>query len=869
MPTRTTLVALALGAALAAGHAQAADTPAPDAGRLVTGETLTPSGTQTPIGSFPDHLVLSPDGRYVLATNTGFREYVSVLDASTGRLVSRLDFNAPSAVLPKKKQALYFGLVCGPTRAGQTPLYASRGGEGLVSVLSLSDNGMLTDTGKTLAAAPGTAAPFPFVAGLAVSRSGKTLYAADNTGDPKRGMRSHLYLLGTDGAAPRTIDLPGYPFAVAAVTKGVWADKKVFVSSEQRGVVSVVNPQTGKRVRDIPTGTQPIGLTLNRTQTRLFVANAGSDTLSVINTKTDRVTQTLLLRPAGSRGLPGATPTSVALSPDETRLYVTLGDLNAVAVVDLPGVTLAGYLPVGWYPTSAVVSPDGRRLFVANAKGVAVRNPNAKPKPGLTERPQFIQSIIEGTVTTLDLGRSRKPKSLNYSTQRVLANNQGRPVPKLPFTNPGIRHVFYVIKENRTYDQVLGDLPPGSGDPKLTLFGRDVTPNQHALASRFVLLDNFYDCAEVSGDGWNWSTAGMASEYTERNVPHVYSGRARDYDFEGTNSGVAVDLIGIPDAARPPSGYLWDLCAAHGVSFRNYGFFADDLELPRPSATQGTMGLENTPTKKVLRGKSDPDFREFDTNYADSEAWVEDHLTPAPKQLAAYGSHHAPSRITAWKREFDAYVKNKNLPPFSIVRLMRDHTGGTTPGASSPRAMVADNDYAVGQLVDIISHSPYWKSSAIVIVEDDAQDGYDHVDAHRSTCYVLSPFIAPHTHDSRFYNTDSALRTMELLLGLPPMSRYDAIAPPLAVFTASAAANAAPYDAVLPARSILAEVNGRAAYRAQDSARLLNPLREQSGPDEQLNDILWRSLRPGTTPPPRHYGLLTGAAAKKGDKDND
>ncbi len=863
MPRLKTFAALAAGAALFAGHALAADTPLdtplPDAGRLVTGETLTPSGQQTPIGSFPDHLVLSPDGRYVLATNTGFRQYVSVLDANTAKLVSRLEFNAPSTLLKRSKQSLYYGLVCGPTADGQTPVYASRGGEGMVSVLSLSDKGELTDTGKTLVAAPGTDAPFPFVAGLALSSDGKMLYAADNTGEPKRGMRSNLYVLGTDGSAPRKIDLPGYPFAVAAVTKGASADKKVYVTSEQRGVVSVVNPATGALTRDIPTGTQPIGLTLDRAQARLFVVNAGSDTLSVIDTNTDRVTQTLLLRPAVSRGLPGATPTGVALSPDEKRLYVTLGDMNAVAVVDLPGVTLAGYLPVGWYPTSAVVSPDGKRLFVANAKGVAARNPNAKPNPGLTQRPQYIQNIIEGTVTTLDLGS----ENLKASTARVLANSAGRAAPKTPFTNPGIKHVFYIIKENRTYDQVLGDLPPGNGDSSLTLFGRDVTPNQHALASRFVLLDNFYDCAEVSGDGWNWSTAGMASENTERNVPFNYSGRKRDYDFEGTNNGVAVDLLGIPDVARPPSGYLWDLCAAHGVGFRNYGFFADDLELPRQSATQGTTGLQNSPTKRALVGKSDADFRFFDTDYADSEAWVQDKLTPAPKQRTEYGAFHDPSRFSAWKREFTAYVKNNNLPPFCMVRLMRDHTGGTTPGASSPRAMVADNDYAVGQLVDTLSHSPYWSSSAIVIVEDDAQNGYDHVDAHRSTAYVISPFIAPGTHDSRFYNTDSALRTLELLLGLPPMSRYDAIAPPMAVFGPSAAANAAPYDAVLPSREILAEVNDKRAYRAQDSARLLNPLHEESGPDEQLNDILWRSLRPGTAPPPRHYGLRTGTVGDK------
>lgn len=861
LPRLKTFAALAAGAALFAGHTLAADTPLPDAGRLVTGETLTPLGQQTPIGSYPDHLVLSPDGRYVLATNTGFRQYVSVLDASTGKLVSRLEFNAPSTVLKKSKQSLYYGLVCGPSANGQTPVYASRGGEGLVCVLSLSAAGALTDTGKTLAAAPGTEAPFPFVAGLALSSDGRTVYAADNTGEPKRGMRSNLYVLNTDGSAPRKIDLPGYPFAVVAVTKGALADKKVYVTSEQRGVVSVVNPASGALVQDIPTGTQPIGLTLDRAQTRLFVANAGSDTLSVIDTNTDRVTQTLLLRPSDSRGLPGATPTSVALSPDEKRLYVTLGDMNAVAVVDLPGMTLAGYLPVGWYPTSVVVSPDGKRLFVANAKGVATRNPNGTPKPGLTQRPQYIQNIIEGTVTTLDLGR----ENLKASTARVLANNTGWAAPKTPFVNPGIKHVFYIIKENRTYDQVLGDLPRGNGDPSLTLFGRDVTPNQHALASRFVLLDNFYDCAEVSGDGWNWSTAGMASEYTERNVPFSYSGRKRDYDFEGTNNGVAVDRIGIPDAAHPPGGYLWDLCAVHGVGFRNYGFFADDLELPRTSAEQGTTGLQNSPTKKALVGKSDADFRFFDSNYADSEAWVQEKITPAPNQLLEYGAFHDPSRITAWKREFAAYVKNQNLPPLSMIRLIRDHTGGTAAGSSSPRAMVADNDYAVGQLVDTISHSPYWSSSAIVIVEDDAQNGYDHVDAHRSTCYVISPFIAPGAVDSRFYNTDSALRTIELLLGLPPMTRYDALAPPVAVFGPTAAANDAPYEAILPAREILAEVNGKRAYRAQDSARLLNPLREESGPDEQLNDILWRSLRPATTPPPRHYGLLTGTAAKKDD----
>ena len=829
---------------------------------LVTGKRLTPEGAQTNVGSFPSNLVLSPDGKYILVTNSGFREYLSVLRASDGQIVSQLDFNRSSAVIKKKKEALYYGLACGKTEGGVTAVYASRGGEGMVGILTLDGDGKLTDTGKVLTLAPEASGDFAHVAGLAVSGDGARVYAADNSIDPKHDLRGSLRIFDSvSGTEKTTVDLPGYPYAVAAVTTGSDADRKVYVTSEQRANVSVVDPVAGKSVREIATGAQPIGLLLDKAQARLFVANAGSDTVSVVDTHTDHVTRTVLMRPDNMRGLPGATPTGLALSPDEKTLYVTLGDMNAVAVVSLSDGKLSGYLPVGWYPTGAVVSPDGKRLFVTNAKGVAARNPNNQPNKALAERPQYIQNIIEGTVTTIDLDALPPLKAL---TVKVLANNQGPAAKKAKFLNPGIQHVFYLIKENRTYDQILGDLPEGNGDPSLTLFGRDVTPNLHALAERFLLLDNFYCCAEVSGDGWNWSTGAMASEYTARNVPHNYSSRQRPYDFEGTNNGVAVDRIDAPDAARPPGGYIWDLCAMHGVSFHNYGFFTDDLEIPRKTAEQGTEGLENSPTKKTLVGKSCAEFRQFDTSYPDSEAWIDAKITPAPKQMLAYGKFKDPSRVTAWKREFAEYVKNGNLPSFSMIRVMRDHTAGTSTGSSSPRAMVADNDYAVGQIVETISHSPYWKSSAIVIVEDDAQNGYDHVDAHRSPAFVISPFIEKGTHDSRFYNTDSALRTIEALLGLPPMTQYDAIAPPIDVF-GKTAVNAEPYHAILPSTPILAEVNTRNAYRARDSARLLNPLQEASAPDEQLNDILWRSIK-GTPPPARHY---TFSVARAKDDDGD
>ncbi len=834
---------------------------------LVTGKRLSPVGAQTLVGSFPANMVLSPDGRFVLVTNTGAREYLSVLRAGDGQLVSQLDWNGPSPVFPKKKQALYFGLACSSAPDGGAIVYASRGAEGTVSVLALDAQGTLKDTGQVLGApapaaeSPGgdDATPRPHIAGLSLSSDGSRLFAADNSADPQNAMRGSLCVLDTSSGVVRSkIALPGYPFAVASQSPANGG--KVYVSSEQSGGVSVVDAQAGKEVRRIATGAQPVGLLLDKLQRRLFVANAGSDTVSIIDTRSDRVTRTILVRPDNERGLPGSTPIGLALSPDERKLFVTLADMNAVAVIDLPRGTLAGYVPVGWYPTSAIVSPDGKRLLVANAKGTAARNPNGKPVPGIEDRPQYIQSIIEGTVSTLDLASVTAPQSLRASTRQVLANNQGPQVlaaRQTRFANPGIKHVFYIIKENRTYDQVLGDLPQGNGDPSLVLFGPNVTPNLHALAQRFVLLDNFYCCAEVSGDGWNWSTGGMASEYTSRNVPHNYGGRQRPYDFEGTNNGVAVDRLGIPDAARPPGGYLWDLAARGGVSMRNYGFFTDDFKLPRSLPEEGTGGLENSPTKRALLGHSDANFRQFDMTYADSEAWVQHKLAPAPKQMAAYGASKDPSRVTAWRREFAAFVKNKNLPALSMIRMPRDHTSGTTAGASSPRAMVADNDYAVGQIVQEISRSPYWKSSAIVIVEDDAQNGFDHVDAHRSIAFAISPFVRRASHDSRFYNTDSALKTIEALLGMPPMTQYDAAAAPLDVFGA-APQNAEPFQAILPARDIIGEVNSAQAYRARDSERLISATREESAPDEELNDILWHSIKGDIPAPERRYSLSLG-----------
>lgn len=867
----TASVVALTGVLAARARQQPSKTPVPGS-PLVTGKFITPVGSQTNVGSYPNNAILSPDGKYVVVTSLGARCRLSVLSVTDGSLVSQADFTGPHPSASGKKESVFYGLAFGPQTPEGVTLYAARGSDDRVAVLTLASDGKLTRTTRELVTpskrktSDGSILPL-HPAGLALSGNGSVLYAANHSGDPANKMESTLSVVDTaSGIVLREIITDGYPLAVVALSKGQFAGRKVYVGSEQRGTVDVVDVEQRQVTRTIPTGSQTTGLLLNRAEDKLFAANGGSDTVSIIDVATEKVTKTILLRPPDARGIPGATPLGMALSPDEATLYVALADMNAVAVVDLKKNTVTGYIPAGWYPTAVVVSPDGNRLFIMNAKGTAVRNPNGAPVPiagGV--QPQYVQNIIEGTVSTVELPGALS--DLPKHTAQVLTNNRISPdmlkIAREALKNPGIEHVIYIVKENRTYDQVLGDLPQGNGDPKLVLFGRDVTPNLHALAERFILLDNFYCCAEVSGDGWNWSTQGMITPYNSRNVVYGYTGKVRTYDYEGTNNGVPVDLEDIPDVSKTAGGYIWDNCARNKVSFRNFGFFADDETRPGPE--EGPQRLVVVPNKKALVGKTSIDFRQYDTNYADSEAWVKHGLKPAPRQLAEFKG--APARMTVWLREFEGFVKSKNMPRFQMLRLGRDHTAGTAPGQYSPRAMVADNDYAVGQLVEAVSKSPYWKKTAIFVIEDDAQAGYDHVDAHRSIAFVISPFIRKATKDSRFYNTDSMIRTMEVLLNMPPMNGYTAAADPFYIFTAQPE-NDQPYTAILPAKEIIGDINGARAYRAQDSLALLNPLKEESEPDEQLNDILWHSIKGENVPaPPRVYTLSAGPREEGEDDD--
>jgi len=586
--------------------------------------------------------------------------------------------------------------------------------------------------------------------------------------------------------------------------------------------------------------------------------------------------------------------------------------MNAVGVVDAAAMQLRGYVPVGWYPTAVAVI-DQDHLFVANAKGTSVRNPNNFPDPYDPKRESaYILNVIHGNVCTV---RIPKPDELAKSTQQVLDDNRlaalthdnSNPLADRGLAAGKITHVFYIIKENRTYDQVLGDLPQGNGDKSLTLFGRDVTPNHHALAERFVLLDNLYACGEVSGDGWTWSTQGMADAYVQRNVPYHYSNRGRKFDFEGQNNGYitggfpARDENGkplttmpslkngapaIPDIASTGRN-LWDTAREAGISLRNYGFllsFNDRVTglAGGPDNYPGPPGLQ--PPGHDLAGISDIDYRRFDLDFADSDApFIYATKTGNSKALfkkSAFGRYKVSSRFTEWNREFQMMLAKSPdgsaVPALSMIRLPNDHTTGATPGKHTPRSYVADNDYALGEIVQAISRSPIWRSSAIFVIEDDAQSGADHVDAHRTVGFVVSPWIKAKSVDHHFCNTDSMLKTIELILGLGPMSQYDAVADPIMDWDDSPS-NAAPYDAIAATPEMIAERNPQVSDLSAGDPRRQMALESEkmdfthadAAPALELDQIVWKTIKGPESAMPIMHRTLPGGVHPTGGGDDD
>jgi DNA-binding beta-propeller fold protein YncE len=595
------------------------------------------------------------------------------------------------------------------------------------------------------------------------------------------------------------------------------------VSSQRDHEVVAVDLTGGApRVRArIAVGNQPNKMLLDRAERRLFVANGNGDGVSVIDTESGSVVETFavvaprVLFPNHGK-LRGANPNSLALSPDERTLYVTNGGTNSVAVVRLARSSgeedeggghsrVVGLIPTGWYPNSVSVSADGAQLYVVNGKSPAgpnvgaCRDSAALAPTACASTNRYVWQLTKAGLLTLP---TPSDWGLLRLTWQVAENNHFPTVERHPFDEwvmaflrNRIKHVVYVVKENRTYDQVLGDLAAGDGDAALAIFGRTSTPNHHALAEKFVTLDRFFDSGEVSGDGWNWSVSARTTDQTEKTVPVNYGGRGLAYDWEGTNRNINVglpdvagrvdynpytptdpDLLpGTADTAAADrgedagAGYLWDAALKAGLTVRNYGFFGDLARYGIPPSQPGAVPLDHDPaasgtrvffpTKASLIAISDPYFRGYDNKFPDY--W----------------------RFREWEREFDQQQANDSFPSLSLVRFMHDHFGdfsGAIDGINTPELQMADNDYAVGLLVDKISRSRYADSTLIFVLEDDAQNGGDHVDAHRSIGYVVGAYVKQGAVVSTRYDTVSVLSTIEQVLGIPPLGITDGLGRPMA-----------------------------------------------------------------------------------------
>jgi sugar lactone lactonase YvrE len=560
---------------------------------------------------------------------------------------------------------------------------------------------------------------------------------------------------------------------------------------------------------EIAVGRHPEALLLSRDGRRLYVTEADDDALGIVDVASGRRIGGLDVAPYGD-GRIGASPSQLIASSDGKRLWVVCAAANALVAVDTgPGFArVAGAIPTGWYPTAVTLDADGASLDVVDGKGESSHaNPQFDPFHYVRGGADRDSSGYDAAASVGSVRRIPLPDAAGLA-RGLAAVRAGLPPPvaapadTVVRAGGPLRHVIYVIKENRTYDQVLGDLPGADGDPALTLFGADVTPNEHALATRFGILDNTFANAKVSADGHNWSMAAFANDYLERMWPPNYGGRRDLYDFEDG-----------ADASVPHAGFLWNDALEHGISLRNYGEFTTETPEKRTPVSSRMRGLDRV---------TDAQFVGFDLRVSDA------------------------AREAEWSHEFDAYVTNGTLPQLEIVRLPNDHTAGTFPGALTPKAFVAQNDVALGAMIDKLSHSRYWGDTAVFVVEDDAQNGPDHVDDQRMPAFAISPYSAGgvvHQH----FSTAGIVRTIELILGLPPMTVYDAGARPLyAAFTTQP--DLRPYDA-LPARLDLDEINKRTAYRAADSARA-DFSREDAVPSAELNDILWHAVRGTSAPEP-------------------
>lgn len=887
--------------------------------------------------TFPTAVALSPNGEYLAVLNNGYGteassydESIAILNLKTNRLT-----DYPDARLRQKAHQTYF---LGLAFSGNGKhLYASFGslsdptgresgdtGNG-IAIYSFKDAKLSPEsflkiplqtlhpsqqpTAVSQAVPPGKADPYP--AGIAVidSPNGEKLLVADNLSDDallvdaRSGKILHRFDLSRGRYVPTT-----FPYGVVATQDG----RLGFCSLWNDSSVAELNLTTGEVVRHIPLlrpasavapGSHPSALLLSHDGKYLYVALANVDRVAVVRVADGKLMALL------STGLPGEEyggtyPNALAQSRDGRLLFVADAGSDDVAVFNIARFTGAqsqsmrlfhatGFIPTEWYPTA--LATEGGDLFIATGKGEGTTANALNPQQAAAEMQRvhrsytYIATLLHGSVARLNIARAEHDLP-GLSREVEQSNLMGRTLAAFHFSagrNP-IKHVIYIIKENRTYDQIFGDLKPGNGDPAITMYGWNITPNEHELALQFGVLDNFYVSGEVSGNGHVWSMAAIDSDYTEKTWEIAYRSAERTYDYEGVVLNRTPLAEGIPDVDEPGTGYIWTDVARHGLTHRNYGEFVEThwcgtSRHPSGSPKMGTPlpAGEACPLDFVRKGQPLPS--NVGDPHGSPSPWpwpvpmiAKDQAT-MPELAGHFDPHFAdfrldyPDQLRAdeFLNEFNGYVKarktghGEELPQFIILRIPDDHTAGTSPGMPKPEASIADNDLAVGRVADAVSHSPYWNDTAIFILEDDAQDGPDHVDAHRSTALVISKYAQgsrahPHVaHD--FYTTVNMVRTMEVLLGLPPMNNNDARAQVMApLFTG--AGNQPPFNADYrnQKNGLIYEMNPRHGLGALLSARMDFTHADQDNASV-LNKILWRERKGNTPmPAPRHTVFLPG-----------
>jgi YVTN family beta-propeller protein len=774
---------------------------APKGSLLFSGWGVTPAGQQIPVSDMCVKLILSPDKKRLVGASAGFNDTGLTLFDLAGKCVSQF------LPLPEVWNGLAF------SKDGLR-IFVSGGDSGIIHVFTYAD-------GKATPAEPVKPAPEALatvLGGIAVHPTTGKLYVC-NEGNHE------VWILNAESLALEAkIAVGQHPHSCV-----MGVDKRyLYVSNWGSRSVSLIDTESGQRVRDLTVGLRPNDMTLGP-DGRLFVACAGDNTVHVIQTATLEEapipasparrlwdgTREVISTSLYPQSPEGSTPDSVAVSPDGKTLFISNADNNSVMVVNLsdPDVSVAdGFIPVGWYPTALAVSPDGQTLFVANGKGLGSRSnvPPRKTNPRHLHKPPPFDHIGRTLDGALSLIARPDAAQMAAYTEQVRRNSPYTPeaLRRAPMRSSGvipdqvgkpgpIKYVLYIIKENRTYDQVFGAFKDargrlaGNGDTNLVMFGEDVAPNHHRLAREYVLLDNLYCNGEVSVDGHSWCDAAIATDYNQRSWIMSYSGHGR--------------LPGNEEMENPAAGYLWDLCRRNGVSYRNYGEGAQRV----PSSNRGKMVGE----------------RDMD-------------------------------RVNGWIEDLRAAEKTGVLPRFMIMSLGEDHTRGTKPGAFTPDACVASNDIGLGKIVEAATRSRFWKEMAIFVIEDDAQNGPDHVDAHRTVGFVVSPYCKRGFIDSTLYTTASMIRTMELILGLPPLTQYDAGATPMFNCFRKRAKPAA-YQPLVPNVDLNAKNTEESPFAAQSSKMDFSEY--DRAPEDELNRILWNVTKgpDAPYPAPIHRAVFT------------